>query len=258
MAKQDTRATWNYEPGQRPALKLSRSRLQLFLDCPRCFWLVMRRRIKRPPIADYLLNETVDLLLKREFDAYRQRQAAHPIIKEYKLDALPFAHDDLDRWRNPFDGVQHLDEQRNLLLFGGIDDVWHNKAGELMVVDYKATARNKPVTELYPEGGYHDAYRHQLDFYSWLLEKNGFRLAPTAYFVYATADKNKAKFTKKLHFDLKLIAHEVRTDWIEPALSKAKECLDGDMPKYRQQPKCDWCGYVWQRLSSTRSGRSKA
>ena len=217
----------------------------------------MRCRIKRPSIPGYLLNETVDLLLKREFDDYRQRQAAHPIFKEYKLGVLPFAHDKLDQWRNPFEGIQYLDKKRNLLLFGGLDDVWQNKAGELIVVDYKATARDKPVTELYAEGGYHDAYRHQLDFYSWLLEKNGFSVASTAYFAYATADKGRAKFAKKLHFDFKLIPHETKTDWIEPALDDAKGCLDGDMPKYRQRPGCDWCSYVWQRLSSTRQGRSK-
>ena len=247
----EVRSTWDYSPGQHPALKISRSRLQLFLDCPRCFWLVMRRRVKRPSIADYVLNITVDLLLKKEFDSFRRRRKPHPVMEENKITAVPFIHEDLDKWRNPFEGVQYWDEKLNLLVFGGIDDVWQDDDGRLIVVDYKATAKDKPLTELYPEGSYHDSYRRQMDVYSWLLFKNGFKMSSTAYFLYATADKGKPKFANRLNFQTNLIAYEVQTDWIEEALASAKACLDGDLPKYRKKA-CEWCDYVWNRLQAAR------
>ena len=247
---QKLRSTWNYTPQQKEALKISRSRLQLFLDCERCFWLVMRRRVKRPSTADYVLNMTVDLLLKKEFDVYRQQAKPHPLMKKYKLKMIPFAHDDLEKWRNPFEGVQYWHEEHNFLLFGGIDDVWQNEKDQLVVVDYKATAKDQPVTELYEPGSYHDSYRRQMEVYHWLLSKNDFSVSPMTYFVYATAIKKRDDFAKKLNFDLNLIAYQAKTDWIAALLPKIKTCLDGDLPKYRQEPACAWCDYVWQRIKA--------
>ncbi|MYB40315.1 PD-(D/E)XK nuclease family protein [Candidatus Saccharibacteria bacterium] len=241
-------ATWDYIPNQKAPCRLSRSRLQLFLDCPRCFWLVMRQRIKRPSMPDFLLNDAVDRLLKKEFDIYREKGEPHPLMKKNKLKAVPFQHADLDKWRNPFEGIQHLDKELNLLVFGGLDDVWINEDEELMVVDYKATAKDKPIKELYAPGTYHDSYRRQLEVYQWLLAQNGFKVSPTAYFVYATGDRTVDKFSNRIKFDTNLIVHEGKTDWIEQALKEAKACLDGGMPKYRRQPACEHCNYVLKRL----------
>ena len=248
------RPTWDYAPGQKAALRISRSRLQLFLDCPRCFWLVMRRRVKRPSTPDYVLNMTVDLLFKKEFDSFRRRKLPHPIMEENKIEAVPFVHEELDNWRNPFEGVQYHDEKLNFLVFGGLDDVWQDKKGRLVVVDYKATARDEPLTELYPEGSYHDSYRRQMDVYGWLLEKNGFKVAPTAYFLYATAEKSKKKFGGRLSFQSNLIPYKIKTDWIQESLESAKACLDAELPGYRQKS-CDWCDYVWQRLQAARPAK---
>ena len=38
-----------YEPGQKAAFKVSRSKIELFMQCPRCFWLDVRLKI-----AEYL------------------------------------------------------------------------------------------------------------------------------------------------------------------------------------------------------------
>lgn len=200
-------------------------------------------------MPDFLLNDAVDRLFKKEFDIYREQAKAHPLMNKAQIKAVPFAHDDLEKWRNPFEGVQYLDEARNLLVFGGVDDVWVNAAGELIVVDYKATARDKPVEKLYAEGTYHDSYRRQLEVYQWLFMKNGFTVNPTAYFVYATGLRTEPKFASKLKFATNVIAHEGKTDWIEGALEEAKACLNGELPKYRNEPRCDHCHYVWQRLA---------
>lgn len=241
-------ATWNYTPNQKAALKISRSRIQMFLDCPRCFWLIMRHKIKRPSMPDFLLNQAVDHLLKREFDIYRHEEKAHPLMKKNKLKAVPFQHKDLDQWRNPFEGVQYLVEEHNFLIFGGIDDVWIDDQEQLIIVDYKATAKDEPVVKLYEEGSYHDSYRRQLEVYQWLLMKNGFKVNPTAYFVYATGVKDKPDFSNKLHFALNLIAHKGESKWIDETLKDIKSCLDGSMPKFRSTPACEHCNYVLNRL----------
>lgn len=242
-------STWNYKLNQKQALKISRSRLQLFLDCPRCFWLLMRQNIKKPSMPDFLLNIAVDKLFKKEFDVYREKAQPHPLMRKNKIKAIPFKHQDLAKWLNPFEGVQYLNKEHNFLIFGGLDDVWVNEEEELIVVDYKATAKDKPVEQLYGEGTYHDAYRRQMEVYQWLLKSNGFKVSPTAYFVYATALNDGPKFGDKLNFVTNVIAHEGKIDWIEGVLKDVKVCLDGEIPQYRSEPRCGHCYYVWQRLS---------
>ena len=50
--------------------KLSRTRIQNFLDCPKCFYLEENFKVKKPSFAPYLINSAVDALLKKEFDYF--------------------------------------------------------------------------------------------------------------------------------------------------------------------------------------------
>ena len=43
----------------------------MFVECPRCFYLDMVKKIKRPQVAPLNLNNVIDTLLKREFDVHR-------------------------------------------------------------------------------------------------------------------------------------------------------------------------------------------
>src|SRR5271166_4317108 len=123
-----------YVPGQKTQYKISRSKIELFKQCPRCFWLDGRLKIKRPNGPPFSLNKAVDELLKKEFDSYRKQAKAHPIMIANQIEAIPFAHDDLDKWRENFVGVGALHKPTNLFVFGAIDDVWINEDGELIVV----------------------------------------------------------------------------------------------------------------------------
>ena len=53
-------------------IKISRSKIDLFLECPRCFYLDVVKKIKRPPGFPFNLNNAVDMLLKKEFDRHRE------------------------------------------------------------------------------------------------------------------------------------------------------------------------------------------
>ncbi|MCY3804618.1 MAG: PD-(D/E)XK nuclease family protein [Candidatus Saccharibacteria bacterium] len=248
------RQTWTYKPKQKETLKLSRSRIELFLECPRCFWLQIRHDLKRPFGPSFLLNQAVDELFKKEFDIYRQKQEPHPLMKKAKLKAIPFKHEKLTDWQDTFKGIQYLVEKHNILIFGGLDDVWINDAEELMVVDYKSTAKNEAVTELYAEGSYHDAYRRQIEIYQWLLKKNDFKVSPIAYFVYANGQKQKPKFNNRLEFAVEVIAYEGQTEWIDGVIDDIKVCLDSDIPSVitksdnSDQLQCSHCRYVHERL----------
>ena len=66
---------------------------------------------------------------------------------EHALDTVPFQHEMIDEWRNNFKGMTWFDPRTNLNITGAVDDIWQDRAtNKLMVVDYKATAKNGEVT----------------------------------------------------------------------------------------------------------------
>lgn len=239
-----------YVPGQKTTYKLSRSKIENFIRCPRCFWLDARLKIKQPSSPPFLINSAVDELLKTEFDTYREKGKQHPWQIEFKVDAKPFAHENLNRWRHTFTGVQHLHEPTNFLIFGGVDDVWQNPKGELIVVDYKATAKTKEITDLDPAGGWHDSYRRQMEVYQWLLRGEGHKVSDTGYFVYANGIAKGDGFFNKVEFRTNVFPYKGSDKWVEPTLRKIKDCLEsGDMPK--EAPDCEYCAYARSRTELT-------
>jgi CRISPR/Cas system-associated exonuclease Cas4 (RecB family) len=237
-----------YKPGQKTIFKISRSKIEDFIQCPRCFWLDKRLKISKPSTAPFLINSAVDELLKREFDSYRTKGEQHPWQKEFNVDAKPFAHKDLDRWRHTFTGVQVQHQPTNLLVFGGVDDVWINSTNELIVVDYKATAKTKEITDL-EESRWHDAYRRQMEVYQWLLRQNGFKVSDTGYFVYANGIAAKDGFFNKVEFRTNVFPYKGSDKWIEPTLLKIKDCLESEMPK--ESATCEYCAYAKSRTQLT-------
>jgi CRISPR/Cas system-associated exonuclease Cas4 (RecB family) len=240
-----------YKPGQTSAHKLSRSKIELFMQCKRCFWLNERHKISRPSGPPFNINKAIDELFKKEFDVHRSAKTPHPIMAEYKLDAIPFEHPDIEKWRHNFTGVTAHHEPTNLHIFGAIDDVWQNKQGELVVVDYKATAKDKEVSI---DSDWQISYKRQLEVYQWLLRQNGFTVNSTGYFVYTNVDVFADGFSDTLTFKTKLIPYEGSDTWVEPTLLEMKQCLEGPMPEVGMHimgGECEFCSYARSRTQLT-------
>lgn len=232
------KSKYTFDPKSKFPFKLSRTKIELFKDCPRCFYLDRRCGVGRPPGFPFTLNAAVDALFKKEFDIHRAQNTAHPLMKAYKIDAVPFQHEKMDEWRENFKGVQFLHRPTNFLVFGAVDDLWINKKGELIVVDYKATSTSSEITL---EAEYREAYKRQMEVYQWLLRQNEFKVSDTGYFVYANGDKDKEAFDAKLEFKIQIIPYEGKANWIEDTLEEARKCLIGNIPE--ANPKCEYCGY---------------
>jgi hypothetical protein len=240
-----------YTPGQKAPYKLSRSKIELFIQCKRCFWLDARLKIKRPDGPPFQINKLIDELFKKEFDIYRSEKKPHPIMVENKINAIPFEHKNLDEWRENFIGIQYLHKKTNILFFGAVDDVWIDDNKELMVVDYKATAKK---TEVSLDADWQISYKRQLEIYQWLLRANGFKVNDTGYFVYANGKSNYDKFDDVLHFKTKLIPYTGSTEWIETIVMDIKTCLEGDIPQMGNSimgGECDFCAYAKKRTALT-------
>ncbi len=143
--------------------KLSRSKIDLFLECPKCFYIDNKLGTKRPPGYPFALNSAVDQLLKKEFDLLREKGQTHEIIERYGVDARPVKHENLDRWRENFKGVRYKHEETGITVSGAIDDLWINSKGEYIVVDYKATSKNEDIVALNKD--WQDGYKRQMEVY---------------------------------------------------------------------------------------------
>lgn len=229
-----------YDPTSHTPHTISRTKVELFVRCPRCFYMDQRLGTGQPPSMPFNLNSAVDTLLKREFDAHRAARTAHRYMREHGIDALPYSHPSLDEWREALrGGVRTHHEATNLVLRGAPDDLWVTPSGSLHVVDYKATSKDAEVSL---DAAWQDGYKRQVEFYQWLLRRNGFTVEPIAYFVYANGRRNEPAFDDKLIFDIKVIPYRGDDAWIESTLAALKQCLDApELPASGAD--CDFCQY---------------
>lgn len=227
------------------------------MQCPRCFWLDARLKITRPNTPPFNINKAIDELFKKEFDTYRKQKKPHPLMVEFGVDAIPYEHDQLDEWRENFVGVVALHTPSNLHIFGAVDDLWVDGAGNVLVVDYKATAKAKEVDI---SSDWQISYKRQMEIYQWLLRQNGLTVSNTGYFVYTNGRLDMDGFNDRIEFRTKIIPYTGDDSWVEPTICKMKECIDGDMPEVGTAAmggECDYCMYAKARTMLTLKAMKK-
>ena len=235
-----------YDKKSDAPFKISRSKLNNFLNCKRCFYLDRVEGLKEPSMPGWALNIAVDQLLKKEFDKFREEKKPHPVMVKYNLDFVPYQHKDLDIWRNSLKGgISYLDEKTNLIIHGGIDDLWLDlKEKKLVVVDYKSQSSNYPVTvSSYLNSQWHLSYKLQMDIYVHILRKMNFKVSDISYFYVCNGEKTNDKFDNRIDFKTTLIPYYVNTSWIENKLVEMKEVLNLDVPPVMEKT-CEKCAYL--------------
>lgn len=232
-----------YDPADDKPFKISRSGIELFVECPRCFYLNNRLGIRRPSGPPFNINKAVDTLLKKEFDVHRAGRTPHPLMKKYGIGAVPFQHDRMDEWRENFKGARHLHEKTNLLVTGAVDDVWVQPDGELIIVDYKATAKESEITL---SADWQMGYKRQMEVYQWLFRRMDFPVSRTGYFVYCNGRTDRQAFDGKIEFDVVVLPYTGDDAWVDQTLADIKRCLQSDAPPAPGKD-CEFCGYAAAR-----------
>lgn len=162
-------------------------------------------------------------------------------MTEAKINAIPFSHKKLDEWRENFKGVRVMHEASGFELSGAVDDLWFDsKTNELIVVDYKATAKDGEVSL---DADWQISYKRQMEFYQWLMRQSGFKVSKTGYFVYCNGDKAAESFGGVVQFKVKLIPYEGDDSWIEGELLRARQCLEESEPPEATED-CKQCAYL--------------
>ncbi len=210
---------------QRP-IKLSPSSLNLYLECPHCFWLDKNLGIKRPPPYPYALNSAVDALLKEEFDTYRAKGLPHPLLEQNNIKAKLFENQKLlNQWRDNFAGIRYYDQDLKATLFGAVDDVLEFN-GKIAPLDYKSTGSS--VAKIY------DRFQLQLDTYTYLMEKNGFETTKKGYLAFYIVDKSRG-FIDRLPFRKEVLEIETNPSDIHEIFKEAVSVLRQPSPPPHSQ-----------------------
>ena len=238
-----------YKPNQKEDFKISRGRFSNFLTCQRCFYLDRVKGLDPPGTPGWTLNETTDLLLKKEFDICRQRQIPHRLFESNGLShVVPFKHPEIDNWRNSLNhGLMHRYKNTGIILTGGVDDIWLNTiTRELIIVDYKSQAKcGRFDKKNYLEDPFHKAYKIQMDFYAYLLLGMGFNVQPISYFLVCNAKRDEDKFNKTMLFDEYLVPYTWENDWIESRLDEMVALMNQkEIPESNYS--CKNCAYADQ------------
>jgi hypothetical protein len=161
-------------------------------------------------------------------------------MEAYGIDAIPLSHEKIDEWRDSLrGGITVPVDKTNVIVTGGVDDVWVSPSGEFIIVDYKATSKEEEVTL---DADWQIGYKRQMEIYQWLFRKNGFKVSDTGYFVYCNGNTDREAFDGKLEFDIKIIAYQGDTSWVEGVILDAVGCLKSDsIPESGAD--CDFCAY---------------
>lgn len=230
-------------------MKLSRSALDQFIRCPRCFYQQRKLGLKQPSMVPLTLAVATDALLKNEFDAIRGQDVTHAVWQEHGLKVRAYAHPDIDVWRNNFKGIR-VRHSCGAEVYGAVDDLWENlDTGEIHVVDYKSTSKQgEPSIDV----GWGDGYKRQMEIYQWLFRQAGFNVSHTGYFLYVNASKQGGFFDSGtegvMRFATTLIPYVGDDGWVGQSVAEAVKCFNDDnVPESGSG--CDNCRYFDERLA---------
>lgn len=208
--------------------------IALFLQCKRCFWLSVVKGLKRPDNIFPSLPSGMDRILKEHFDRFAKIKELPPEIRQqdHLKDCCLFDDKNLlEAWRDAKRGLAYKDPQSGVILKGAIDNII-KKGEKLIVLDYKT--RGYPLKE-----NTHQYYQVQMDFYNFLLRKNGHDTEDFAFLLFYYP--NKVTPTGEVIFDTTLKVIQTDVQKAIEILNQAIKTLQDKIPQ--RDPNCSYCEY---------------
>jgi CRISPR/Cas system-associated exonuclease Cas4 (RecB family) len=214
-------------------LTLSNTRLGLFVECPRCFWLDLNAGIKRPDTIFPSLPGGLDALFKRYFDQFRPSGELPPEVKGKLPGRLLPDVETINRWRDWRRGIRYTPPWAEVEVMGALDECLVDEAGFFYPLDYKTRGYA-------PKADTHEYYQNQMNLYTLLLEGSGYRTKRLAYLLYY--HPIQVKEHGLIQFDISV--KEVATDpeAAERLFKDAVSVLNGPVPD--SSSSCGFCS--WQ------------
>ena len=218
-------------PQKKKMIWLSPSKLNVFLECPKCFWLSERAGIHRPRGIFPSLPGGMDTVIKIYFDKYRKSNILPPEVEGLPGKLLP-DQKKMDFWRNWKTGLMWIDDELGVKLIGALDDCLLVDDKYYVPIDYK-TKGTEPAADSFKY------YQNQLNCYNFLFEKNNLPHLDEAYLVYYSP--NEVSSGGQVKFNVNTI--KVKTSVIDAfkTIKAALDLLDGDIPE--RHSGCEYCAW---------------
>lgn len=214
-------------------IRLSPSALNLFLECPKCFWLEHSEGIHRPRGIFPSLPSGMDSILKVYFDKYRAIGKLPPEI-EGKVEGVLFPDMELlNNWRNWRTGLVYEDRDLGAILIGALDDLLINPKTKLyMPFDFKTRGFDLKEDSTH-------FYQNQIDCYALMLEANGLKTAGVGYLAYYIP--KEVRKDGNIYFETTI--KKIKTDLgaAKKNFEEAVKLLKGPMPKSHSA--CAYCSW---------------
>jgi hypothetical protein len=209
-------------------------------DCPRCFWLEMHGRWKRPSGIFPSLPSGMDRVLKKHFDNFRDRAELPPeLVKTSECGEMRLFGENkdekelLEAWRDARRGIFYKDEKGNILK-GAVDNILV-KGRKLIVLDYKT--RGYALKD-----DTHKHYQDQLDVYNFLLRENGLDVENFGFLLFYVPEKVLP--SGEVVFSTHLIKMQANPDGAKKLFEDALRMLDGKCPAHHGENACEWCRLI--------------
>ena len=217
--------------------KISRTKIDLFFDCKRCFYLDQRLGIKRPHGTPLVINNLIVKKFKTNIQKLREIKSVVPSSENLLLNGfIPYLNENLSKWTDPFKGISTHDKKSNLKVFASIDDIWINN-NKCFPVIIKSIARNEEEIE---ENIWH-GYTRQLSLLSFLLEKNKLEIGKFGIIVMINASDD-VQCNDSLSLNFFLFKREIDISWVSQTFMDIKNLLDSDkLPQISSR--CKFCNY---------------
>jgi len=218
-------------------IKLSPSSLNLFLECPRCFWLRFNKGINRPSGPSSTLPTGMDYTLKNYYDHCRK-------------DGLPSQLETLVEGKLISDQAKISEMRKRSFGFELNKDVWFGGAldealelsdGSIVPLDNK--------TKGFPPKESHWTHKTQMSGYTLILQNNGIKTKNLAYLVHWFLDHKNMNFEDPFKFNVAVEEVETNPAEIKEKILDAVKCLSNPMPEpsqttgMAQNETCPFCQF---------------
>ncbi|MFH1162044.1 MAG: PD-(D/E)XK nuclease family protein [Candidatus Jorgensenbacteria bacterium] len=212
-------------------VKISPSSLNLYRECPRCFWLQMNGGVRRPEQPSSTLPMGVDLSLKAYFDHWRVKDVLPPLLEGKLPGRLVADQATIAKFRSRSFGW--YDAESGAHFSGILDDALTLEGGFTVPLDNK--------TKGFPPLEPHIAHLTQMSAYTLLLRENGFATKNLAYLVYWFFNHKNIDLAKPLHFNVAVEEVKTEPDKVLQLFRDAVLLLRGPLPLPTME--CHFCQY---------------
>jgi hypothetical protein len=222
-------------------IRLSKSQLDKFQDCPRCFWLGQRHKLRQPDMISSKVWKGVERVTVAHYETHRKAKTTpENLIGQVPAGAIPVQLDELAMKALRYWGKGLAFKVGDVLVTTALDDMLQipdgsqPKGSRYAVIDYKSKAK------LTDEESTAQMYQNQADVFDLACNVNDYPTDGTVYFDYWSpasvegaeppANAGDTGFTMQ-RWASQVIAIKADHARIKKLVLAAAACIESKMPE---------------------------